>query len=313
MVFKAENLRYKNVIDSIQQKLAILHSAISCIPELVMPQTCNVCGVEDSQAICERCFDQHFVPMQVVCKKCGRLRTSGYSGDDCALCYKTDLRCVEARSLFTYSGTARQIFLKAKFNEKRYALAKSLAHLSVLLWSSTGASHLHYANPPDNYDYIVEVPIIRPMQFKDKFAGLMSLKMPKAAVNRRSFNFSRLLAQTLAKSVKCKWQYDVLVKVKDVPSQIGLNESERRLNVKGAFEVNSLYKHKMKGKNVMLVDDLMTTGATANECCKTLKRAGVKGVYMFTLFSTSPVFTSDRSMLDDDKLLDDLYIPDPII
>jgi len=64
-------------------------------------------------------------------------------------------------------------------------------------------------------------------------------------------------------------------------TQTGLNKTERTQNIKGAFEVSD--KKKIAGKNVVLVDDVYTTGATINECAKTLIKAGASKVTVLTL------------------------------
>jgi len=72
-----------------------------------------------------------------------------------------------------------------------------------------------------------------------------------------------------------------LVRTRDTASQTGLTRSQRRKNLRGAFAVTN--PHKVAGKNVLLVDDVMTTGTTAAECARVLLRAGAKQVFVATV------------------------------
>lgn len=75
------------------------------------------------------------------------------------------------------------------------------------------------------------------------------------------------------------WQPDVLARIKPTTPQYGLTPGERRSNVRGCFKVQG----DVRGKKILLVDDILTTGATLDEAAKTLKQAGAKSVYALTL------------------------------
>ena len=75
------------------------------------------------------------------------------------------------------------------------------------------------------------------------------------------------------------WQPDVLARIKATTPQYGLTPGERRSNVRGCFEVRG----SVSGAKILLVDDILTTGATLDEAAKTLKQAGAKSVYALTL------------------------------
>ena len=74
-----------------------------------------------------------------------------------------------------------------------------------------------------------------------------------------------------------------LERVRATPTQGGLNRRQRRHNVAGAFKVREGWKTNVKGRTVILVDDVMTTGATVEACARTLKRAGASGIHVLTL------------------------------
>ena len=79
---------------------------------------------------------------------------------------------------------------------------------------------------------------------------------------------------------------DLMVRIKDTKSQIFLKKKERENNLKNVFAVNEKYLETVKGKNILLVDDVMTTGATVENCAKILKKHGAKKVKVLTIAKT---------------------------
>jgi predicted amidophosphoribosyltransferase len=75
----------------------------------------------------------------------------------------------------------------------------------------------------------------------------------------------------------------VLKRVRRTASQVGLTADQRRRNVAGAFKVDKARAHRVKGKNIVVVDDVITTGATAEACARALKRAGAARVDILAL------------------------------
>jgi ComF family protein len=100
-------------------------------------------------------------------------------------------------------------------------------------------------------------------------------------LRQRGFNQSLVLARALAKKKQISVNFSLLKRHKFTETQTGLNKAERNKNIKGAFEVSD--KKKIAGKNVILVDDVYTTGATINECAKILTKAGAQKVTVLTL------------------------------
>jgi ComF family protein len=100
-------------------------------------------------------------------------------------------------------------------------------------------------------------------------------------LRQRGFNQSLILARALAKKKQIPVNFSLLKRNKFTETQTGLNKAERNKNIKGAFEVSD--KKKIVGKNVILVDDVYTTGATINECAKILTKAGAQKVTVLTL------------------------------
>lgn len=102
-------------------------------------------------------------------------------------------------------------------------------------------------------------------------------------LKERGFNQSAILARIVARKLKIKSDVTSLVRTADLGPQAGQHREERFANIKGAFEVKKGREGKFKGKSVLLIDDVFTTGATAGECAKALKRAGAASVVLLTL------------------------------
>jgi len=97
---------------------------------------------------------------------------------------------------------------------------------------------------------------------------------------RRGYNQSEKLSESLAELSGKELARDVLVRIRRTKSQTRLTPEERKLNVAGAFRVNN--PRRIQNRIVLLVDDVMTTGATLGACALTLKTAGAKRVLAYT-------------------------------
>ena len=112
-----------------------------------------------------------------------------------------------------------------------------------------------------------------------KVGGIIPVPLSIRGLRERGFNQSLLIARVLSKIMKASLLMYVLFKKKETPPQIGLSAKERLSNLKNAFEV----KGDIEGPRLLLVDDVMTTGATVTECSKELMKAGAKEVVVLTL------------------------------
>jgi len=99
----------------------------------------------------------------------------------------------------------------------------------------------------------------------------------------RRYNQSALLAQALGRASGKPVLPDLLIRRRATPSQGRLGRNQRFQNVAGAFALRPVHAGKLQGLRVLLVDDVMTTGATVAECAKVLKRAGAASVDVLTL------------------------------
>ena len=97
----------------------------------------------------------------------------------------------------------------------------------------------------------------------------------------RGFNQAALLARTVAKRMNCKLDVAAIARTTNSPPQTSQDRNQRRQNVRGAFVVTS--PNRLLNRRVLLVDDVMTTGATLDECARTILTAGAQRVDVFTL------------------------------
>lgn len=114
---------------------------------------------------------------------------------------------------------------------------------------------------------------------------IMPVPLTPKKMRERGFNQSLILARYVAKEIGLPIDYLSLRKIKDTPPQSLLKKEEREKNVKNSFAVSN---NSLKGKKVILIDDVATTGTTLNECTKVLKKSGVKEVLCLVLARTDP-------------------------
>ena len=156
--------------------------------------------------------------------------------------------------MFKYEGAIRRIILQYKFQEKSY-LYKTI--VNFLLKNKKMFEIIK------TYDTIVPVPI--------------SKKRKKT----RGYNQSYLIAKDIANIVGIKLENKVLLKTKNIIEQSKLNKEDRLENIKGVYEIRNIKK--IMNKKILLFDDIYTTGSTANECCRILKKAYPKKIGVLTI------------------------------
>lgn len=160
----------------------------------------------------------------------------------------------ELISIFKYEGLIREKIIQYKFQDKSY-IYNTFA--KIILKNEKVCGLLK------KYDIIIPVPIHRKRKLQ------------------RGYNQTQLIAKEIAKNIDIKLCDDVLAKSKNTIAQSKLNKNKRKQNIKNAFKVLNL--EKIQGKNILLFDDIFTTGSTVNECSKILKKAGAKTVGVLTI------------------------------
>ncbi|HJU04906.1 MAG TPA: ComF family protein [Nitrospiraceae bacterium] len=113
---------------------------------------------------------------------------------------------------------------------------------------------------------------------------IMPVPLYPTRLREREYNQSLLLVDRLNRRLRLPVSYDNLVRRRHTPPQTELSRAVRLKNLRGAFGV--LRAGEVRDQRVLLVDDVMTTGATVNECAKALRKAGAREVYVCTLART---------------------------
>lgn len=212
--------------------------------ELLFPDFCIGCG-RRGQLICEDCLGE-IKQINNPCQLCG----APQEGPICYHCKGVNLHFDGARSGGLYEGILRDMLLALKF--------KGRADVGEKIWNIMVKS----LPPYWHIDCIVTVP------------------PHKGSIRERGFSSSLLLGAGVSFSLSLPFYPEVLKWTREVKRQVGLGRRERFSNVRGAIALTS--KKEVEGKRVLLIDDVMTTGATASACALFLKRAKAKRVWVLT-------------------------------
>ncbi len=227
--------------------------------DLIYPPRCISCGssITEHGNICGKCWDDINFISDPQCRICGFPFEMETEATLCAGCIQEEPHFSKARAVFLYDDASSKLITSFKYNdriENRAPYARWMAR--------AGAEMLHDA------DYIIPVPI--------HFGKLLL----------RKYNQAGLLALGVAKIAGRKVLVNALIRKKYTKKQAGLNRKIRFKNISGAFKVNPKYASILKDKKILLIDDVITTGATADECAKILRKAKVAKVEVLTLAKT---------------------------
>jgi ComF family protein len=229
--------------------------------DLICPPRCLLCDrfTTDSppgeQDWCPECLDG-FKPLpSSYCNVCGTpFKTDLRTVHTCGACRKKRPVYNRAMAAGMYEDRLRQAVHALKYNG-RTELAFPLADYM--------ARYLDAPFFPAQADLILPVPL------------------HKNRLRTRGFNQALLLARALYPGDARRIRHDILVRQVDTTPQVNLKGEERRKNVRNAFAVG--VPEEVQGKDILLVDDVYTTGATINECARVLKKAGAASVLALTL------------------------------
>ena len=229
---------------------------INLIGEELYPKgyKCLCCKEELSTntlySFCDKCMENLPFNIGHTCVKCGE--PIGGMGEYCIHCKNQKPYYKKNISVFLYKHPIDSFIRKLKFDNGKY-LAETLSNFIAG----------EVAKMDVNFDYVIPVPL------------------HEVRRKKRGYNQAELLCQALNHKLLLNVDNSILLKTRNTPTQAGLSRNERIDNLEDAFEVSD--KSKIKGKTILLVDDVFTTGTTINECSKTLLEAGAKEVYSITL------------------------------
>lgn len=218
---------------------------------------CIFCGddinSDSPNCICDNCSKALPFVKGKVCVKCGnRIYDEGDYCIDCKLLERSFEKVV---SVFWYSDRIVSKVHQFKYENAKY-LAQPFANIMFEKWQNQGVG----------VDYIISVPICN------------------SRLKSRGYNQAELLANEFSKLSKTPILKDYLKRVKETQTQVELDKSERAKNLQDAFQM--VKRAGIRNKTILLIDDVCTTGATANECAKKILSAGAKKVYVLTFART---------------------------
>jgi ComF family protein len=230
------------------------------ILDFVYPQSCPICQrplARDESFACKECWQSLSILPASFCPYC-----RCYFGSDeskvehvCPCLDRPEERSILAvRSLGAFDDSYQKLIHRFKY-DKRVPLGRRLAKRL--------AQRLVQGNDFVNCDLVIPVPLHR------------------ARRRERGFNQSQVLAEGISETTNVPLAGDILKRKKNTKDQTHLNAQERAENVRDAFTVTDAAN--LDGKNVILVDDVMTTGATLNECARILREAGAARIIAATL------------------------------
>ncbi|MFZ0815010.1 MAG: ComF family protein [Candidatus Sulfotelmatobacter sp.] len=239
---------------------------------VLFPSDCRICGkalVKISRLpVCQECLDSMRPLGGGLCAICGERLFSSYalsaleSEPRCGLCRRIEPSFARAVAYGSYEGGLRELIHLLKYGGVRPAanvlgrmLAEAIAGLEL-----------------DASDSIAVIPV----------------PLYRARLRDREFNQAEIIARAAIKfipaSSKLRLCPGILKRKRETASQTGLTRHQRRENVRGAFAVAQ--PEIIKGRPVLVVDDVYTTGATVSECARVLRRAGATKVWVATVART---------------------------
>ncbi len=222
-----------------------MHRLVSHLVAFLYPHACVGCRkrVYTSHSLCQQCWSK-----------------LDFIGEPLAIYYDEandyiggDLYYDSLQSVVQFGDLARDLIHDFKYKDKTY-LEIMLAKLMVLKLAQVGYKA----------DIIVPVPLHR------------------KKLRNRQYNQAALLALRISKLTKVRCVVDGVCKVQNTPSQTALDYHDRIINNRDAFRINAKHKALFKQQKVLLIDDVVTTGATVNECSKVIKAAGARSVIVLT-------------------------------
>lgn len=241
---------------------------------VLFPVQCGTCErpLTDDPVpfFCRACWGSIQPLRCAACPRCARPFSSSL-----ALTYSPTHICTDCRrrnpafskvwSGYPYASPLREAISLLKY-ERKYGLADSLSRLLV-----------------DALPAALEADLIMPVP------------LHPARLREREFNQSLLLADAVGRRLKIALCYTNLIRIRDNPAQTSLPRSTRLTNLRRAFHVRR--PDAVRARRILLVDDVLTTGTTLNECAKALRKAGARDVCAVTLARTV-----DPALLPDNRL-----------
>lgn len=226
------------------------------IADLFFPPQCIFCekplALSQRPLICQNCA-KNLIDDKIVCPKCGgEILPDKNLMPSCDICKIAGRHYDGGCFVFDYHGRAEKAMHGFKFSHRLY-IGDQFAQILARRLKDAGISK-------QNIDIIVNVP-------SDKKRNIS-----------RGFDPAAHIAAAVAVNLGIKHSAKAVLRIKDIERQSSLSYSRRQQNVRGAFKVSN--PDFIKGKRILLIDDIITTGATVTEISRILKRAGASYIFM---------------------------------
>ena len=211
------------------------------------PPKCVVCEKTGTH-FCNTCQSKIIRVKPPFCEICG---TDQPRGNLCLNCVNNPPHLTALRSWAIFDGPIREAIHQLKYRRN-------------IILGQVFSDRLRevFENTNWDVDLILPVPL-----------GVVRQK-------KRGYNQAALLAYPLALQLNCPYNPKAIQRIRETESQVGLDRQQRKMNVNGAFLANPKF---VSGKNILVIDDITTSGATMNSCAEALLDAGAKKVYGLTL------------------------------
>ncbi len=232
---------------------SIVEKWLSLVEKLVFPKFCGGCGARDTW-LCGECERQLKFVETTSCVVCGKPSLLGRTHFECL----NDTSPQKFIGIFKYQPPFSKILQRVKYGQHAFALLNPMLTIAI--------------------DELKE----RGVEF-GKEALVVPVPLHWQKVMKRGFNVPDIIAKAIGDEYNLTLSTGVLKRIRKTSTQTKLTKSERRRNVAGAFAVNSSSKRLLVDKDILLVDDVCTTGATLTEAAKVLKMAGCDQVWCLAL------------------------------
>ena len=237
-----------------------MHRFFNGLLDIIFPPVCLACKrklstVSVDNTVCPECWSSIKRNIPPFCLSCGRhLDTRRSAKSICPVCIGKPLHFDRAVSPCRYDGSVKELIHEFKYKTK-LRIGRTLSRLMIDFIKE-------YDVPVDILDLVIPMPL------------------HSARMREREFNQSEVLSRHIAGALNKKVLPDILVRKLKTKTQTGLETAERFSNVRGCFAVRN--PEAIRHKNILLVDDVLTTGATASEAALTLKTRGAGVVFVIT-------------------------------
>lgn len=219
--------------------------------DLLFPPLCGGCGKVGSRW-CDECQGKVKSISGNVCNKCGLPQEKPGT---CSVCLADMPHFLSLRAWAVFEGPVQSVLHKLKYRR------------DLSLGDAIAASM---------------IPFVRSLNWDIDL--VTSIPLGRQRIKERGYNQVEMIARPLALGLEMNYSVNVLERRKETRTQVGLSRVERRVNVEDVFRADA----KVRGKSILLMDDVSTTGATLSSAARTFYNAGARNVYALTVARALP-------------------------